>query len=840
MSLGAAALPVGSSDETSADRWVVRHSLLGGARVDPIARDETGQIVSFFKGDRDDWQTGLPTFAEIVYPNVYEGIDIVYSATGKALTYDFVVHPGADPDDIGLAWRGAGDPRITADGDLQVPTPLGSFIDEAPFTYQRVDGHRREVPSRFELSRRGYGFALGSYDETRRLVIDPVVVIYAGYIGGAGGNEAVTGIAVDSTGSAYVAGFTDSPEGGFPETVGPDLSFNAGTWDAFVAKVSPDGSALEYAGYIGGAGRDEATGIAVDSTGSAYVSGFTNSDEASFPETVGPDLSFNGGTFDAFAAKLSPDGSALMYAGYVGGSGLDQANGIAVDSAGNAYLAGAAASDEATFPETGGPDLSFNGGSSDAFVAKVTTNGSALAYAGYIGGLDLDTATGIAVDPSGSAYVAGATNSDEGGFPEVVGPDTTYNQEGDAFVAKLAGDGSALVYAGYIGGSDSDYANGIAVDSAGNAYVAGTTNSDESGFPETVGPDTTYNQEGDGFVAKLAVDGSALVYAGFIGGADGDQATGIAVDSSGNAYVTGATSSDEVTFPVIVGPDPTFAFGLFDAFVAKVAADGTALGYSGYIGGTGFDRGTAIAVDSAGGAYVGGHTGSTQTTFPVSGGPSLIHSGGAYDPFVSFVQDPCIADPDAICGDAGDNDLQGTSEDDDIYAGGGNDTIDGGGGNDTIIGEGGNDIILGGQGDDVVIGGDGDDVLIGDDLSFFPSRSAQGLGGNDLLDGGGGLDQLYAGGGIDKLIGGAGADVMSGEAQIDELLGGGGRDEMDGGTENDDLKGGGGPDRLSGGPGRDALNGGPGKDVCFIGKKERKITSCESTQKRNNQGVYPV
>ena len=393
---------------------------------------------------------------------------------------------------------------------------------------------------------------------------------------------------------------------------------------------------LAYAGYIGGSGLDYGTGIAVDSAGNAYVTGSISS--RFFPVTVGPDLSFNGGFTDAFVVKVNASGTALVYAGYIGGSGEDYGRGIAVDSAGNAYVTGLTTSTEASFPVTVGPDLTHNGGGFDAFVAKVNPAGTALVYAGYIGGSGNDLGFGIAVDSTGNAYVAGSTYSDETSFPVTVGPDLTFNGNGDAFVAKVNPAGTALVYCGYIGGSAADGGTGIAVDNAGNVYVSGTTNSTETSFPVTAGPGLTYNGGlYDAFVAKVNPAGTALVYAGYIGGNSEDQAAGIAVDGAGNAYVTGWTSSTETTFPVLVGPRLTYNGGDFDAFIAKVNPAGTALVYAGYIGGNGNDQGAGIAVDSGGNAYVTGYTGSDQTSFPVLGGPDLTYNGGLYDAFVAKV-----------------------------------------------------------------------------------------------------------------------------------------------------------------------------------------------------------
>ena len=591
------------------------------------------------------------------YEDLWPGIDLVYQGTARELKHTFVVAPGADPAQIRLAYRGA-EVRINAEGQLEVSTPAGSFYDDKPYVYQEVDGERVEVESAYVLvgagqrlvSGRGvdlprhpeppdhraqvYGFQLGEYDPDLPLLIDPTMIVYAGYIGGSSGDSG-NSIAVDSEGNAYITGSTTSSEvAGFPVTVGPDLMYNTNE-DAFVVKVEADGSGLVYAGYIGGSGTDDGQGIAVDGSGSAYVTGSTSSSD--FPTEGNLDPTFNG-IRDAFVAKVEADGSALVYAGYIGGSDVDVGRDIAVDSDGAAYITGSTGSNQGSFPVTVGPDQTFND-NEEAFVAKVEADGSALVYAGYIGGSGDDDGIGIAVDSGGNAYVTGFTGSSEASFPVKVGPDLTHEGGFDAFVAKVKADGTELVYAGYIGGSDFDQGASIAVDSDGNAYVTGVTQSSGGGFPVTVGPDATFNGIQDAFVAKVKADGTGLVYSGFIGGSDSDTGLGIAVDGNGNAYVTGFTDSSEASFPVKVGPDLTHEGG-FDAFVAKVRADGTDLDYAGYIGGSSPDQGLGIAVDSGGNAYVAGFTQSSQAGFPVTVGPDLTLGDVNGDAFVAKIELP--------------------------------------------------------------------------------------------------------------------------------------------------------------------------------------------------------
>ncbi|HOC41907.1 MAG TPA: SBBP repeat-containing protein [Thermoanaerobaculales bacterium] len=621
--------------------WVVALDLVGATPRVPVGEDLLPTKVSYFKGPRDQWRTGLPSYGSVVYREPWPGVDLVVGGTAGELESTFVVQPGADPGLIRLAYRGASSVRLEPDGSLIIDTPLGSITELAPFAYQEVDGRRVEVAAVFELepgaqpAGQAYRFRLVGHDPSRELVIDPVTLLYCGYIGGSSDDRGYA-IAVDGAGSAYVTGVTTSTQATFPVAVGPDLTHNGGN-DVFVAKVNAAGTALDYCGYIGGAGNEAGYGIAVDGSGNAYVTGDTLSNQSSFPVIVGPDLTLNGVT-DAFVAKVNAAGTALDYCGYIGGSGTDRGRGIAVDTSGRAYVSGGAESDEATFPVSVGPDLTHNG-LRDAFVARVNGAGTALDYCGYIGGAGNENCLAIAVSAGGSAYVAGDTPSSQATFPVTVGPDPSYNGGGsDGFVAKVNAAGTALDYCGYIGGSDSDTVYGIAVDAAGSAYVAGDAISTQVSFPVAVGPDLTHNGYVDAYVAKVNAAGTGLAYCGYVGGSANDYGRAIALDGGGGAYLTGYTKSDEASFPVALGPDLTFNGGTTygDAFVAKVAAAGTGLDYCGYIGGAGEDLGVGIAVDADFTATVTGYTTSTETSFPVTVGPDLVHSGGN-DAFVARV-----------------------------------------------------------------------------------------------------------------------------------------------------------------------------------------------------------
>ncbi len=610
-------------------RWVLKADFVGAARVRPVGVCWADTVVSYFRGRPGEWRTGCRTCRQILYRNLWPGIDLVVDAEASALKATFIVWPGADDSRIRIRWRGTTGLSVTEGGDLLAATGFGPLLDAAPTAWQ-ADG--RSVAAAWSVAADTASFGIGDHDPAQALFIDPAVFIYAGYIGGDGYDDGAA-IAVDGNRAAYVTGVTWSSAATFPLAVGPNL--DPGGTGVFVAKVRPDGTGLSWCGYLGGGAGSSQFGkaIAVDGAGCAYVAGYTNGTEVSFPVVNGPDLTHNG-DYDAFVAKVAADGTGLVYCGYVGGAAEDQGLAIAVDAAGGAYVAGATNSTEGTFPLSGGLDATFNGGSYDGFVAKVQADGAGLAWSGYLGGTgDNDRVTGIAVDGLGAAYVTGSAGT---GFPTTVGPDLTFNgASGDAFVAKVAAGGAGLDYCGYIGGPLEDGGRAIAVRD-GYAYVAGTTWSGEAFFPVTVGPDLTINFGYDGFVAKVNQAGTGFVYCGYLGGTQYDQILGIAVDGSGRALVTGATNSAETqNFPVASGPDLTFNGGTNDAFIARVAADGTALEYCGYIGGDAADEGQGIAVDGSGDAHVIGYSEFSTAGFPIVG-PDLSPNGSR-DVFVAKV-----------------------------------------------------------------------------------------------------------------------------------------------------------------------------------------------------------
>jgi len=580
--------------EGDGQRWALKLDFMD-ANPDVVLRGkETQQAVfSYFKGnDPAKWKTGCPTYSEIAYENLWPGIDLVYRGAVNRLKHEFVVAPGADPRRIRFEVSGATAVRLDGEGDLVLETPLGSFEDAHPTAWQERDGVHVDVVATFALDGTQVTFALGAFDPSLPLVLDPETIVYSGFLGGSG-HDVGYGIAVDASGAAYITGDTISSN--FPTVGGPDPSYN-GSWDAFVAKVNPNGNTLLYSGFLGGSYADGGRGIAVDGSGAAYVTGYTAS--ADFPTLGGLPSNFNGFT-DAFMAKLDAMGSVLVYSGYVGGSGWDTGRGIAVHSSGNAYVTGSTDSVD-SFPVAGSPDPTYNGGT-DAFICSVDPAGNSFIYSGYLGGTGGDSGRAIAVDPSGAAYVTGWTNSVD--FPTGGGVGSIPGGYYDAFVTKLNQAGG-ITYSGYLGGSIDDFGRGIAIDASGAAYVTGETRS--ANFP-TVGNLGPELQGGmDVFVSKVSPDGASLVFSGLFGGPNpneslGDFGRGIAVDAMGSCYVVGNTAS---------------SYG-DDLFVARISAGGDAIEYVSAFGGSGADIGYGIALDPAGGIYITGETSSID--FPTAG-----------------------------------------------------------------------------------------------------------------------------------------------------------------------------------------------------------------------------
>ncbi|MDD8019584.1 MAG: SBBP repeat-containing protein [Acidobacteriota bacterium] len=638
----------GESDgELQTKRQTIRLDFVGANDFSQPAgtKPENGPVYSFFRGKPENWKTGLAACQQVEYREVWPGVDLTFYGEESCLKSEFIIRPETDVSSIRMKYSGATGVSLNRNGELQIVTEAGEFFDEPPLAYQVKNGQKVSVSVEYVIYDEkteasglvsiNYGFRVGEYDRSLPLIIDPAILIYSGYLGGLSNDRAMA-VAVDSLGNSYITGWTGSMD--FPTVIGPELVFNGpspGT-DAFVAKVNPSGQ-LVYCGYLGGGYNDGGTGIAVDSSGYAYICGYTFSPD--FPVLVGPDTSYNGNITqfsDAFIAKLSPAGNTLIYSSYLGGAADDLAYAVAIDTSGRAYLVGTTKSSD--FPAIVGPDKSYNGGE-DVFVTRVAAAANTFEFSGFIGGSQNDTGCWLALDSSNNIYVTGYTNSTPGHkFPVKVGPKLTHSGGWDAFVAKVISSGSSLIYCGYIGGTGDDYGTGIAVDSAGCAYVTGTTLS-SSGFPASGGPDTTYNGGGDAYLAKVKADGSSLVYAGFLGGGLGDFGLSVAVNSAGEAVVAGATDSSD--FPLAGSSYFTYAGGR-DSFMTVVGASGSGIQYSTYLGGSGNEEANGVALDNHGFGYLTGFT--TSPNFPTLVGPFLEPPAGSgyliEDAFISRLKLP--------------------------------------------------------------------------------------------------------------------------------------------------------------------------------------------------------
>jgi uncharacterized protein (TIGR03437 family) len=622
--------------------------------IDPLA----AQANYLLGNDPAKWRSGVPLFGRAIYRGLYPGVDLMFHGADGAVEYDFVIQPGASVRPIAFEISGASAVRLRQDGTLAIATAAGELRWRKPVVYQTIDGVRREIPGRFVRRGRRVSFAVGPYDRTRALIIDPTLS-YASYFGGSD-NDSSRGIAVDAVGNVYITGFTFSNN--LPVTSGSfQTSFHGGTaggvlgGDVFVAKFTAAG-AFAYVTYVGGSQDDLGSAIAVDANGNAYVTGYTDSTD--FPTVAGSFQTkyqgdggnkWYGPVGDAFAFKLNPAGSALVYSTYLGGSLDDRGTAIAVDKAGNAYVGGDTIS--SNFPVLNAYQSTYKGGGGspsfccgdpspfmtfgDGFITKLNPAGTGLVFSTYFGGSLDETVTALAVDGSGDVYIGGSTLSTD--FPilnayqsHLAGAANSNAQPvytiGDGYVAKFDPAGK-LLYSTYLGGSSDDAVMGLAIDGSGAAYVTGFTSSSNFPVSETAaqrsfaGPSTITGQRGfvwgDAFAAKLSPAGDSLVYSTFIGGSADDAGLAIAVDPSGNAYIGGFANS--TNFPISQnalqpsyggagGAGETALDPTGDGFLTEISSDGSKILFSTYYGGELDDAISSVARDSQGNVYLSGVT----------------------------------------------------------------------------------------------------------------------------------------------------------------------------------------------------------------------------------------
>ncbi len=649
IALDGAGIQAGMDPARPADAQLVRLQFVGANRAAALvaANPLPGHVNYLLGQDAKYWHTNVPTYAALTYRALYPGVDLSYAGGGGQVKGTYTLAAGVAPAAIHWRYAGAAGVRLDAAGNLQIALSGGGALTEAaPRAWQMVGSQQVPVAARYRLAADGsVGFLMGAYDPGLPLTLDPTLT-YSTYLGGSDYNEGHA-IAVDGHGAIYVSGQTGSAD--FP-LVGPALAPGHRAWDVFVAKLNPARTALLYSTYLGGREGDGAWGIAVDAAGDAFIAGGTVSPDFPLLNPVQP--VYGGGPTgfpgDAFVAELDPAGARLIYSTYLGGGGIDEARGIALDAAGDAYVTGYTGSDN--FPVRHALQPAKGRGYYNAFVAKLAPRGRGLLYATYLGGSGGDQGRAIAVDHAGDAYVTGSTTSSD--FPLAQSYQATYGAGYDAFVSKLDPTGAALLYSTYLGGCGDDAAQGIAVDAVGDAYVTGFT--DSGNFPQVQALQAGPAGDADAFISKFDSSGARLLFSTYLGGQGHEAGNAVAVDGAQNIYIIGDTSSTH--FPLahpLQGGKPNAA-GFPRVFVTKLDAAGTRLFYSTWLGGEDGglrDSGLGIAADAAGNAYITGVTDST--TWPVAGAPLQGQNTGHSAAFIGVISPDYVAAPGRVAGPVG-------------------------------------------------------------------------------------------------------------------------------------------------------------------------------------------
>lgn len=586
-----------------------------------------GKANFFIGNDPGSWITDVPTYAGVAYREIVPGVDLLFGGTEGTLKREFILSPGVDPEGLVLQYQGQVAITKEADGSLSVVIPGGSLNEAAPVCYQVIGGEQKSVACSYRVLGEGLvGFAIGPYNPNYALVIDPVLD-YSTYYGGTNEDRGLA-VAVDGAGSAYVTGFTKSTNIPLPySAVVQELP--GGSSDAFVVKLSPDGTMLDWATYLGGSGEDQGHGIAVDAGGNATLTGYTLS--CNFP-ILNPYQSVMYNCCcapDAFVTKIYANGSALAYSTFLGGNSTDVGQAIILRNDTNAIVTGYTFSND--FPNVTPFQQNLSGGS-DVFVTELSFDGSgdaSLAFSTFLGGAGNDQGNAIALDTGGNIFLTGYTKSQF--FPTMNAYRQNLSGVQDAFVTKMDPTASALIYSTYLGGLGAESGNGIAVDSTGLALVTGDTQS--SNFPAT--PNAFQKlRKGiqDGFLTKMNPTGNGLNFSTYIGGSDLDSAAGIVVDPNDRAFITGYT--DSMDYPVMDAFYPTRTGFLSDAFVTRFNQNGSALVFSTYMGGKYYDQGTGIARDAGANVTITGWTDSGN--FPVVNAYQATNAG-TFDVFIARI-----------------------------------------------------------------------------------------------------------------------------------------------------------------------------------------------------------
>jgi len=664
---------------------------------------QQGYYNYFHGNDKTHWNSNVSLFGDIALNEIYNGVNVKYYFDKNSVRYDYIVKPGADLSQLKLKFEGQESIRINDQGEIVTKTSLGEVTNGKLYSYQNNNGIKNEVECKFIQNPDGtVGINTTGYDKTKELIIDPLV--YSTFIGG-DSDESGVSIAIDPSGDAIITGTTTSSD--YPVTLGAyQTTYGGGANDVIVTKLDPSGSSLVYSTLMGGSGYDQGASITVDLLGNAYITGNTYS--TNFPTTTEAFQTTSGGETDGFVTKLSPSG-AIVYSTFIGGNDEDYCWSIKLDASRNAYITGHTAS--SNFPIIAGAYKTTLPGQISVFVAKLNPAGSGLVYSTYIGGTFQDFGKAIAVDASGNAFITGSTISsdfpvtygayqttmtggenpfvtklnaagtalsfstfignsfiaqgtsiavnsagnafitgfsDSPGFPTTTGAyKTTSGGAWDVFVSEFNIYGSALVYSTFLGGSENDVANSIAVDINGNAYIAGYTNSAD--FPST--PDSYQPAIGgnsDAFISELNSTGSGIKYSTFVGKGNKEDGNALAIDVTGNIYLTGYSASSD--FPVTQGAFQDTMHGNSDAFVFKLnilKSDSTAKWVS-QISGVNYDLSSVSAIDNNT-CWIGGGNGTVLLTtnggavWNYVGSDSIIGLSNSVDNIFGLDANTCFA-----------------------------------------------------------------------------------------------------------------------------------------------------------------------------------------------------
>jgi len=612
--------------------------------------------VHHFKGsDSSRWRSDLPAYDVVSLGEVFDGVELKLTSGKRGVEKIFRVRPGAEPSAIRMRLAGGRPPKLIANGELEVETAEGPVRLSAPIAYQEIAGERRPVEVGYRVAASGYAFRVGAYDRGRELIIDPILA--ASYAGGTelglNSDDRLFGIARDSGGNLLVTGSTTAAD--FPGigAQGPAPDSTVEERDALVAKLTPDLNAILAATFLGSSGEDDGLAITVDAFDNVYVAGIARS--ADFPGVTALSQDSVLVNAEGFVSKLNSDLSSLVGSTFLGGDENDNAIAIALDGSGHLFVAGLTPSTNFPGVTAASADSSLEG-AQDGYVARLDLDLSHL-VSSFLGGEGDEVARGVAVNTSGDVYVVGETEAPD--FPGigVQGPpadgvctDCSGTVGDDAFVARLTSDLTAFTAATFLGGTNSESGEAIALDAAGNLYVAGHTLSED--FPgigvQGSAADAVCDDcgvAGDPFVARLSPDLTSILAATYVGGGSGDQASAIVLDASGNVYLTGGAGSAD--FPG-VGPsaaDDTQVGA--EAFVVRLDPSLSAFLAGTFVGGTGGETAVGIVLDGAGNVYIAGFTSSSD--FPGIGPGSADPSfQGAVEGFLAKL-DPDLSDNPPNC-----------------------------------------------------------------------------------------------------------------------------------------------------------------------------------------------